>query len=166
MLVACLAVPAHRATGLVGGAGAMRADAAFNPGIPLLTPCATNVAVGIVGIATGVAFESNPRLYFGDIYFNGRGASACETVASGGGTIDAMVAGGTNTITGGTVNCANLVGTYIHVGTLGTFSVAGQCAINGVNVGRISLVGLFTMATTSAAPYTTAILAGTLTVSP
>lgn len=87
--------------------------------------------------AATVVFNSAIVGYLGPFTLTGRGASPCESVASGSGTFSLN---GSGTNDEGSLVCPTLDGTYSRVGVALEATLVGPCWVNNFHAGRVTIV--------------------------
>ena len=149
------------------GGGAVSGSVSFSEPIPAVGQSCAPTSFSLTGnsVASVISFAQSE--YTGPINFTGSGGSSCETAASGAGSLDLSVQG--LGVTGTTLSCPALSGSYSRVGSDVTVTVDGLCTLNGTETDPVSLAAKVEFAPASGGvgqPVTTATFDGAFAVSP
>jgi hypothetical protein len=132
--VLCLALVPVGAMAANVGVGEMDGHVTFSTPVPSITqqtggtPCA-NTTFDLVGRSVGAAQATSINGYAGQFKMTGQGAG-CENASNGNGSIRLEVESARAANGQPFVQCSDVTGTYIRIGTAVTAIVNGSCKIN------------------------------------
>jgi hypothetical protein len=119
------------------GGGALTGSVSFSQPIPPTgEPCAqTSFTLTGTSAASVVSFAQAE--FTGPLTVTGSGGGSCETAGTGGGSL-VLSADGLG-VTGTTIHCPQLSGSYFRAGTDVTATVSGPCTLNGTETDSLTI---------------------------
>src|SRR5207244_4449154 len=119
------------------GGGALTGSVSFSRPIPAAgDPCGqTSFTLSGTSAASVISFAQAE--FTGPVSITGSGGSSCESAGTGSGSLQLSAHG--LGVTGTTIDCPQLSGSYFRAGTDVTATVSGLCTLNGTETDSLTL---------------------------
>lgn len=156
---------------LGGGAVQGTFDYGSTPMPPTLSVC-ESTTFDVEMQAGAFVFNTVISGYAGTVTITGDGASNCESMSLGGGTLSNLSLEGGPTPNESVIDCGPLEGGYTRVFTRMTVVLSGECTVNQFGTGNVNFIGQFDVVPAGLggegflAPVTSAQVEGSFTISP